>query len=168
MASCNPMAAPSLSSTFKIATAWLVLGTLLFVGFQAYTSHEQRTRFSMAEGIITLERARDGHFHWPGRLSGVPVDFLVDTGATSTAIPAALARRASIATGGSVRSNTAGGTVTGTIGTADVELDGGVTAQRLRVAVLPDLKTPLLGMDVLSKLRITQEGQRMRIAAPAP
>lgn len=162
------MAAPALSSTFKIATAWLVAGTLMFVAFQAWMNHEQRTQFSVNGGVITLERARDGHFHWPGRLSGVPVDFLVDTGATSTAIPAALARRAGLATGGSVRSNTAGGTVTGTIGTADVELDGGVTAQRLRVAVLPDLKTPLLGMDVLSKLRITQEGQRMRIAAPAP
>jgi aspartyl protease family protein len=161
------MAAPTLSSTFKITIAWLVLGTLLFVGFQAWTNHEERTRFSMAGGVITLERARDGHFHWPGRLSGVQVDFLVDTGATSTAIPAALAQRAGLSTSGSVRSNTAGGTVTGTLGVADVELDGGVTAQRLRVAVLPDLKTPLLGMDVLSKLRITQEGQRMRIAAPA-
>jgi aspartyl protease family protein len=158
------MAAPTLSSTFKITIAWLVLGTLLFVGFQAWTNHEERTRFSMAGGVITLERARDGHFHWPGRLSGVQVDFLVDTGATSTAIPAALAQRAGLSTSGSVRSNTAGGTVTGTLGVADVELDGGVTAQRLRVAVLPDLKTPLLGMDVLSKLRITQEGQRMLIA----
>ena len=162
------MPAPALSSTFKIVTAWLVVGTLTFVGFQAWMKHEQRTQFSVTDGVITLERSRDGHFHWPGRLSGVPVDFLVDTGATSTAIPAALARRAGLATSGSVRSNTAGGTVTGTLGTADVELDGGVTAQRLRVAVLPDLKTPLLGMDVLARLRITQDGQRMRIAAPAP
>ncbi len=158
------MSAP-LSSTFKIVTAWLVLGTLLFLAFQAWTNHEQRTRFSAVGGVVTLERARDGHFHWPGRLAGVPVEFLVDTGATRTAIPAALAQRAGLATSGSVRSNTAGGTVTGTIGVADVELDGGVNAQRLRVAVLPDLTTPLLGMDVLSRLRITQEGQRMRIAA---
>ena len=162
------MPAPALSSTFKIATAWLLAGTLMFVGVQAWMNHEQRTQFSVAGGVITLERARDGHFHWPGRLSGVQVDFLVDTGATSTAIPAALAQRAGLATSGSVRSNTAGGVVVGTLGTADVELDGGVTAQRLRVAVLPDLKTPLLGMDVLSRLRITQEGQRMRIAAPMP
>jgi aspartyl protease family protein len=161
------MAAPALNSTFKIVTIWLVLATLLFVAIQAWTSHEARTRFVVADGVITLERGRDGHYRWPGRLAGVPVQFLVDTGATSTAIPAALARRAQLETRGTYRSETAGGTVIATAGVADVELDGGVQAQRLRVAVLPDLQDALLGMDVLSKLSITQEGQRMRITAPS-
>ena len=157
------MPAPQLSSTFRIVTVWLVLGTLLFVAVQAWMGHQDRTRFVVSDGVITLERGRDGHYRWPGRLAGVPVDFLVDTGATHTAIPAALAQRAQVATRGSYRSETAGGSVIGTMGIADVELDGGVRALRLRVGVLPDLKTPLLGMDVLSKLTITQEGQRMRI-----
>ncbi len=160
------MPTPVLNSTFKIVTVWLVLATLLFVAMQAWTNHQERTRFVVADGVITLERGRDGHFRWPGQLAGVPVGFLVDTGATRTAIPAALARRAQIETSGSFRSETAGGTVIGTAGVADVELSGGVQALRLRVAVLPDLKDPLLGMDVLSKLSIVQEGQRMRITAP--
>ena len=44
----------------------------------------------------------------------------------------------------------------GTTARADIELDGGVQAQRLRVAVLPRLAAPLLGMDVLGQLQFSQ------------
>jgi hypothetical protein len=46
--------------------------------------------------VIGLQRAADGHFHWPGRVNGSAVDFLVDTGATSTTLPAALAHSADL------------------------------------------------------------------------
>ena len=57
---------------------------------------------------------------------------------------------------------TAGGVVRGWVARADIELDGGVTAQRLRVTVLPRLDGPLLGMDVLSKMRFSQQGGVLR------
>jgi aspartyl protease family protein len=44
-------------------------------------------------------------------------------------------------------------------------LQGGVRAERLRVAVLPQLASPLLGMDVLSKLRFTQSDGVLRLEA---
>jgi aspartyl protease family protein len=103
-----------------------------------------------------LKRAPDGHFYWPGQVNGVAVDFLVDTGATSTALPLALAQRAGLALEGSIRSSTAGGVVDGRLARADVLLQGGVVAERLRVGVLPRLESPLLGMDVISKLRLSQ------------
>lgn len=159
------MAAAPPSRTFKIVTVWLLLGTAVFVAFQMWLAREAQAKFSMADGVITLERGRDGHYRWPGRVDGTPVVFLVDTGATSTTIPAAVAERAGLEAQGSFRSNTAGGVVTGRLSVADIELQGGVQAQRLRIGVLPELSTPLLGMDVLSKMRITQDGQSMRITA---
>jgi aspartyl protease family protein len=153
--------------TLKLATIWLLLGALVFVGVQAWQSQQQRARFSVdaVSGAIELRRAADGHFHWPGTVNGIAVDFLVDTGATGTAIPLALANRAGLVAEGTLRSSTAGGVVQGSLARADVVLQGGVRADRLRVAVLPRLESPLLGMDVLAKMRFTQNDGVLRLEA---
>jgi aspartyl protease family protein len=154
--------------SLKLATVWLLIGTALFVAVQAMQRQADRARFSFdgATGRVTLQRANDGHFHWPGTVNGVAVDFLVDTGATSTALPLALADRAGLALEGSVRSSTAGGVVSGQWARADIALQGGVNAQSLRVTVLPRLQAPLLGMDVISKLRLTQSDGVLTLELP--
>jgi aspartyl protease family protein len=157
-----------MSPALKLTTVWLLIGTALFLAVQAMQHQAERSRFSFdaASGRIELKRAPDGHFHWPGRVNGVAVDFLVDTGATSTALPLALAEQAGLALEGGMRSSTAGGMVEGRIARADVSLQGGVVAERLRVAVLPRLDAPLLGMDVISKLRLSQRDGVMTLEAP--
>jgi aspartyl protease family protein len=157
-----------MSPALKLTTVWLLIGTALFLAVQAMQHQAERSRFSFdaASGRIELKRAPDGHFHWPGRVNGVAVDFLVDTGATSTALPLALAEQAGLALEGAMRSSTAGGVVEGRIARADVSLQGGVVAERLRVAVLPRLDAPLLGMDVISKLRLSQRDGVMTLEAP--
>ena len=154
--------------SLKLATVWLLIGTALFVAVQAMQRQAERARFSFDSGTgrVTLQRANDGHFHWPGTVNGVAVDFLVDTGATSTALPFALADRAGLASEGSVRSSTAGGVVSGQWARADIALQGGVNAQSLRVTVLPRLQAPLLGMDVISKLRLTQSDGVLTLELP--
>jgi aspartyl protease family protein len=154
----------------RLAIVWLVIGTAVFLGVQAWQSHAQRSRFSFdaGGGVIELRRAPDGHFHWPGTLNGMAVEFLVDTGATSTAIPLALAERLALQTEGTVRSSTAGGVVRGTLARADLALQGGPRVERLRVTVLPQLGAPLLGMDVLSKMQFTQSEGILRLQASQP
>jgi aspartyl protease family protein len=154
----------------RITIAWLVIGTLVFLAVQALQSRSERSRFSFdaGTGVIELQRASDGHFHWPGTLNGVAVEFLVDTGATGTAIPRALAERLNLRDEGSVRSSTAGGVVSGTLARADLALQGGPRVERLRVTVLPRLEAPLLGMDVLSKMRFTQSNGVLRLEGPKP
>ena len=154
--------------TLRIVIVWMVLATLLFLGFQWWLSQQQRARFSVADGVVTLQRSRDGHFHWPGNVNGVNVDFLVDTGATRTALPPDVARLAGLQGVGKSRSSTAGGDVDVIDVLADIQLQGGTRAERLRVGVLQKLDTPLLGMDVLGKLAITQQGGEMRIARLKP
>jgi aspartyl protease family protein len=157
-----------MSRSFKLVTVWLLIGTALFVAVQAMQHRAAQSRFSFdtASGRIELKRAPDGHFHWPGRVNGVAVDFLVDTGATGTALPLALAQQAGLELEGAVRSSTAGGVVEGRLARADVVLQGGVVAERLRVAVLPRLSSPLLGMDVISRLRLTQSDGVLTLEVP--
>jgi aspartyl protease family protein len=163
------MSAAELPRTFKLVTLWLLIGAAVFMGMLWLQAQRERMQFSSdAAGVIELRRSPDGHFHWPGRVNGVAVDFLVDTGATATALPAALARRVGLVAEGQLRSSTAGGVVDGHLARADVELQGGVRAERLRVVVLPALEAPLLGMDVLSRMHFSQRGGVLRIEPAAP
>jgi aspartyl protease family protein len=153
-----------LPQSLKFATVWLVLGALVFVGWQWREHEALKTSFTTsADGVVELRRGDDGHYHWPGRLNGVAVDFLVDTGASGVAIPAELADRLGLESEGTVRSSTAGGWVTGRVVRGDVVLDGGVHAERLRMVALPRLASPLLGMDVLGKLHWQQRDGVLRV-----
>jgi aspartyl protease family protein len=147
----------------KIATVWLLLLAGLFVAAQAWLRHQKSARFSAAGGVIEIRRADDGHYHWPGALNGHAVDFLVDTGATASAIPAALAQDLGLPSLGTMRSQTAGGEVTGQVVVADLSLQGGLQIDRLRLGALPALRSPLLGMDVLGRLRLEQQAGVLRI-----
>lgn len=154
--------------TLKHITLWLVLGTAVFLAVQAWQAQQRASRLTVVGDTVELRRSADGHFHWSGTVNGVAVSFLVDTGATRTALPQALAERAGLRPEGRVRSDTAGGTVQGWQARADLVLDGGVQAQRLPVTVLPELGAPLLGMDVLSRLHFSQGGGVLRLSRAAP
>ena len=157
---------PELPRSFKLVTLWLLIGAALFVAVQWWQREQARTRFRADGGAIEIARGADGHYHWPGTINGRDVDFLVDTGATGSAMSAALARELGLGALGSVQSNTAGGTVTGTLVQADLALRGGVRAERLRMVALPGLgEHPLLGMDVLGRLRWRQGDGVLRIEA---
>lgn len=157
-----------LPRSFKLVTVWLLLGLLVFLGIQWWQHRAEQARFQQVGDAIEIRRSADGHYHWPGSVNGRAVDFLVDTGATGTAISAALASELRLEPIDTVRSSTAGGVVTGQIVRADVELQGGVSVQRLRVVALRALGTnPLLGMDVLGRLRWQQRDGVLRIEAGA-
>jgi aspartyl protease family protein len=52
---------------------------------------------------------------------------------------------------------------TGTVVVGDLLLQGGVRAERLRMVALPGLQAPLLGMDVLGRLRWQQGDGSLQI-----
>ena len=147
----------------KHTTVWLLLGLVLMLGVQAWLARQQATRFVIDGQTLEIRRGDDGHYHWPGRIGQREVEFLVDTGATGTAIPSSLARELDLPTVGTMKSNTAGGVVNGHIVVGDLQLRGGVRAERLRMAALPNLSAPLLGMDVLGRLHWQQEQGVLRI-----
>lgn len=157
------MSQKDLPHTAKLMTIWLLIGLVIFLGIKAWEHERETSRFKLAGETVVLTRAPDGHFHWPGRVGDLEVDFLVDTGATTTALPQALAERVGLKPLGPIQTHTAGGTTTGFAARADVALQGGVRADRLVVAVLPNLGAPLLGMDVLGRLHFSQKPGELRI-----
>ena len=158
-----------LPRSLKLATVWLLIGLVVFLGVQWWQHRAQQMRFSAGMEAIEIRRGPDGHYHWPGVIEGRAVDFLVDTGATGTAVPARLARELRLQPIDSVQTDTAGGVVTGQVMCADIELRGGVRAERLRVLALDGLSDrPLLGMDVLGRLRWQQVDGVLRIEAGRP
>jgi aspartyl protease family protein len=152
-----------LPRSLKVVTVWLLLGLALFLAVQAFLARQESTRWQTDGTEVQIRRAADGHYHWPARVNGQAVDFLVDTGATRSALPAALAQRLGLPAEGRVRSMTAGGPAEGQVVRADLELQGGVHIERLRIVALPDLGAPLLGMDVLGKLHWSQSDGVLRI-----
>jgi len=154
-----------LPNTVKVVTVWLLAGLAVFLAIQWWQHRAQQARFQVADaGSIEIRRGADGHYHWPGRINGREVDFLVDTGATGSAISTALARELQLEPLGEVSSNTAGGLVSGQLVRIELQLRGGVQVQRLPVVALPALgEQPLLGMDVLGKLHWQQRDGVLRI-----
>jgi aspartyl protease family protein len=157
-----------LPRTFKIVTVWLLLGVAVFLGVQWWMRQQQQTRFQLQGGVVEIARGPDGHYHWPGSINGRELEFLVDTGATGTAISAQLARELNLSSLGQVQSNTAGGVVSGRVVSVNLALQGGVQVQQIRVVALEGLndrrtEQPLLGMDVLGKLRWQQRDGVLRI-----
>jgi aspartyl protease family protein len=111
---------------------------------------------TVAGGETHVPLAPDGHFWIDATVNGTRAAFLVDTGATLTAVSPGLAERAGLKprTGGvPVRISTANGTVTADITTIDTLRFGNVKAGGLDAVIAPNIgETNVVGMNFLSRL----------------
>lgn len=157
--------------SLKLLTGWLLLGTVIFLAFQWWLHERSKPQISWSQGQVTLQRAADGHYHWPATLSGPKgqreVVFLIDTGATTSVLPGEVADALGLHKGPVFVARTAAGESQGWRSTVDVALDGGFTLERMAISVLPALTdAPLLGMDVLGKLTLEQGQGVMTLRLP--
>lgn len=124
-------------------------------------------------GETRIPLASDGHFWLRAELNGVPANFLVDTGATLTAVSSGLAAEAGLQPrrgGLPVSIGTANGPVAAQLATAQEIRFGNVAARGLDVVIAPTLgETNVVGMNLLSRLASWRvEGQTMILVPGEP
>ncbi len=129
-------------------------------------------RQSVAGGETRVPISRDGHFWISATLNGEPQRFLVDTGATLTAISESTAIESNVpqrAIRQSIPMRTANGTVQAELATIDELRFGNIVAQDLDAVIAPGLgETNVIGMNLLSRLSSWRvEGQTL-ILVPNP
>jgi aspartyl protease family protein len=158
-----------LPRTLKIITVYGLVFVALFLALQWWQAEQRKARVVVQAGMtqVSLPRDRTGHYFWQGRINGHEVEFLVDTGATTTAIPQSLAEKLRLKEEGSMMFNTANGTVRGGIVRVTLELEGGLKIEQQRISTMPEMDDMgLLGMDVLGKLQLQQDGKELRARLP--
>lgn len=108
-------------------------------------------------GETRIPLAPDGHFWLRAQVNGEPVAFMVDTGATLTAVSSQVAERIGLEPrpgGIPVRLNTANGTISADIATIEEMRFGNVAARGLDAVIAPNLgETSVIGMNLLSRLQ---------------
>jgi aspartyl protease family protein len=131
----------------------------------ASPQNEEQTRVEISSGTVTLDRSSDGHFYAQAQVNGMPVKFLVDTGATNIALSREDAQRAFIATDpemDEVIGSGASGAVKGQIVKLDRVTLGPAEVLDIDAAVLAGGKQSLLGQSFLAQFEsVTIEGNKM-------
>ncbi len=156
-----------IGQTLKMAMGWIGIFALIFllVSFrpemkliwQRVTGELGLASAPAISGTpMTLRKSDDGHFWVTADVNGRPVRFLIDSGATFTALSANAARQAGVeADGLSLKTviETANGTVEAERGTIG-KLDVGSLTMRDHDVVISDAfgDTNVLGMNFLSDL----------------
>lgn len=112
----------------RMILAWVAIFAVVFIGFSFRP--ELSLMWSRVKGDLTgaprqsvdgetlrLVRQDDGHFWLRATLNGVPADFMVDSGASTTAVGAALAKAAKVELDGrTTELETANGTIKAQLG----------------------------------------------------
>jgi aspartyl protease family protein len=165
--------------TVRVGESWRGITVLGVEGERATVEAEGRKRVlvrgqtyrpretaSSGRQSVMLTVDRSGHFMHEGTINGQPIRFLVDTGASTIAMPAAEARRLGIDYRKGVlgSSQTANGSVPvyvvrlDRVGLGAIELTG-VDA----VVIEQGLNVTLLGMSFLSRVDMRREGETMTL-----
>ncbi len=115
---------------------------------------------------VTLSAGAGGHFMADGQINGGAIRFMVDTGATSVALPASEANRLGIDYRKGQRGlvNTAGGQTQAYAVKLDRVRVGGIELQNVDGLVIEQgLNVVLLGNSFLNRTEIRREGQTMTL-----
>ncbi len=155
--------------TARQALAWglIFVGTIAVAGLWQDVSRTVTPRAEVFEGgRIEIPVGPDGHYYLTVELNGEPVDFVVDTGATTIALNRDEARRIGIDVDNlaySSQARTANGVVpTAQVRIRDVKIGDIHDSNIMAVVVDGDLGMPLLGMTYLSRFaRVSIENDRL-------
>ena len=118
-------------------------------------------------GTVSLTADSRGHFVTTGTVNGISIRFLVDTGASSVALPMEDAKRAGVnyLAGARGRVQTANGTAAVYLVKLDAVRVGDITVNNVDAVVVEDgkLGIALLGMSFLNRMEMKRAGDTLTL-----
>lgn len=152
-----------------IYAAWLLALALLAWFFSAWLDIRQnpnrslQTAVSGDKHVVTLVRNPYGHYRASGYINNREVEFMVDTGATTVAVPASLEAQLGLQRGVPIEVRTANGTAGAFLTRLDSVRLGAIELHDVRATINPSLdgNEVLLGMSFLKQLEFTQRGDSL-------
>lgn len=150
------------------ALALLVL-TLVFNGFLQDRQNPNRLSVLQGQtGALSLSANHSGQYFAEGKINGTTTTFLLDTGATTVAVPSSIASRAGLRGGDIIQIETAAGSTAGQkTHIRRLEL-GNFIFSDLAAVIIPAATdgTVLLGMNALGELEMTQQDGKLILQKP--
>ncbi len=152
-----------------VIAAWivvLIIATLYFDRFldQQHNPNES-VQFAESNNIreVVLQRNRQGHYVSSGKINGIKVNFLLDTGATDVSIPESVASTLRLKRGPQMEVTTANGTIPVNMTLLDRVQIGNIVLHDVRASINPymDGEEILLGMTFLKHLEFTQRDDQL-------
>lgn len=140
---------------------WIVLFGLLVFLFNRWHKINaggiEQVQVSKEQKRILIKMSPDNTYRAKGQVNGYPVNFIVDTGANSVALPKSIADKANLNPMGYTRVHTAGGQTQGQLTRIKKLTIGPITLYNIRAIIMPEnSKSVLLGMTALRKLELHQ------------
>ncbi|HUV21633.1 MAG TPA: TIGR02281 family clan AA aspartic protease [Gammaproteobacteria bacterium] len=153
------------------AAGWILGFLLLVLVFGNILDQQYNPNQSIAtvQGAgtqeIVLQRSRNGHYVFDGEINHHKVTFLVDTGATMTAIPAHLQQSLGLQAGPATSVSTANGVTTAYLTRLEHLALGDIELHDVKASIVQGmaLDEVLLGMNVLKHFELVQRGNNLII-----
>ncbi|MCP4472770.1 MAG: TIGR02281 family clan AA aspartic protease [Gammaproteobacteria bacterium] len=153
------------------AAGWILGILLLILAFSKVLDRQHNPNQSVSAvqdgGFqeIVLQRNRGGHYVFDGEINHHKVTFLVDTGATTTAIPGEMQLELGLRAGPATSVSTANGTTTAYLTRIDQLALGDIVLSEVNASIIPGMQTNevLLGMNVLKHFELVQRGNQLVI-----
>jgi aspartyl protease family protein len=159
----------------RLGAAMYVLAALLLLAlmtllFDDAIEHQrnpnrapQETTTDAGRTSIALQQNRAGHYVFDGFVNGMPVEFLLDTGATDVSVPASVANELRLQRGARLQAMTANGMTAAYATTIDKLAIGTLEETGIRASIVPNLpgEQILLGMSFLKRLDFSQRGDTL-------
>lgn len=166
---------PSRFGRVMLLGAWVAAIALLATLFNGYLENQRNpNRNLVLETLpggtpqVVLTRNNIGHYVATGSINGKPVEFLLDTGATTVSLPLELANQLGLRLREGGLSKTANGMVQTWFARLDSVSLGGLAVTNIRAVVMPNMpgEEVLLGMDFLKRFELLQRGDTLTVRIP--
>ncbi len=153
------------------SAAW-VLGLLLIVAVFSKVLDRQHNPNQSVSTLqtgdfqeVVLQRNRQGHYVFDGEINRRKVTFLVDTGATTTAIPGHMRQTLGLEAGPAASVSTANGVTTAYLTRLEQIAIGDIELYDVNATLIESMGVDeiLLGMNVLKHFELVQRGDQLII-----